>query len=232
MRVLGLIGGTGWPSTRDYYELLNQAVQHRKGGLSGVELRLWSFDFQRLLEQTEGNATALTIAFTEAGKVLQAAGAEVLAISSATGHLFVHQLRNGAIPLVGLPGACALVLSELMVKRVLIIGTKMAIHGGVFDPAFEANSIEVVRLSLDLQEALDSAIFDELERAMPSEKCAFVIKAIDEFCQLHTIEHVLLGCTELRPKLFIDAQFNPTITLHDSTTIHVNQIVDFLLTSS
>jgi aspartate racemase len=230
MRVLGLIGGTGWPSTRDYYELLNQTAQRRKGGLSGVELRLWSFDFQKLLDQTGGDAATLTIAFANAAKALEVAGAQVIALSSATGHLFADQLKDERIPFVSLPIACAQQLAFLQVKRVLILGTKMAIEGGVFNQSFESMDITIAPLPKDLQVALDLAIFDELEHAAPSTKCAYAIQEINAFCKLHSIEHVLLGCTELRPQLFINAKLDSTITLHDSTEIHVNRIVEFLET--
>jgi aspartate racemase len=232
MKVLGLIGGTGWPSTRDYYELLNQAVQARKGGLSGVELRLWSFDFQQLLNQSGGEAGALSAAFTAAGKALVGCGAQVLALSSATGHLFAQQLTAIGTIFVSLPEVCAQELKLRGVKRVLVLGTKLAVEGGVFDTAFKAQSIEVIKPPAPLQAALDLAIFDELERAAPAEKCARAIQQLIDFCAIHSVEHVLLGCTELRPKLFAQSSIDAPLNLHDSTAIHVKQLIEILDTAT
>jgi aspartate racemase len=228
MKVLGLIGGTGWPSTRDYYELLNQTMQQRKGGLSGVELRLWSFDFQHLLEQTNGDPIALAAAFTKAGEALIGCGAQVLALSSATGHLYADDLQKFPIPFVSLSYGCAQELARLKVDRVLILGTQRAINGGVFDAPLTAVGIEIIAPPVLLQEALDIAIFEELELAAPAEKFALAIRNISAFCKLHSVKHVLLGCTELRPHQFSNADFDSSINFHDSTKIHVKQLVEFL----
>jgi aspartate racemase len=228
MKVLGLIGGTGWPSTRDYYELLNQAVQSRKGGLSGVDLRLWSFDFQQLLDQSGGDVSALSAAFTAAGRALIGCGAQVLALSSATGHLFAQQLTELGVSFVSLPEGCAQALQRREVNRVLVLGTKLAVEGGVFDAAFEAQGIELIKPPAPLQAALDLAIFDELERAAPAEKSARAIQQVLEFCALHSVEHVLLGCTELRPRLFNHSGLDASIHLHDSTAIHVERLIEVL----
>ena len=38
MKTIGLIGGMSWQSTRTYYELLNEMVAARLGGLHSAEI--------------------------------------------------------------------------------------------------------------------------------------------------------------------------------------------------
>lgn len=38
MRTLGLIGGTSWVSTLDYYRIINQSVNEKLGGLNSAKL--------------------------------------------------------------------------------------------------------------------------------------------------------------------------------------------------
>ena len=40
MKCIGLIGGTSWPSTIEYYRLLNQLVNERLGGFHSAKLLL------------------------------------------------------------------------------------------------------------------------------------------------------------------------------------------------
>lgn len=38
MRTLGLIGGTSWVCTLDYYRIINQSVNEKLGGLNSAKL--------------------------------------------------------------------------------------------------------------------------------------------------------------------------------------------------
>ncbi len=45
MRTIGLIGGTTWLSTIDYYRVINQEVNRQLGDLHSAKLLLYSIDF-------------------------------------------------------------------------------------------------------------------------------------------------------------------------------------------
>jgi len=44
MKTIGLIGGTSWLSTIDYYRIINQEVNLQLGGLHSAKLLLYSVD--------------------------------------------------------------------------------------------------------------------------------------------------------------------------------------------
>lgn len=46
MKTLGLIGGTGWVSTVDYYRIINKETNARLGGLSSAKMILYSVNQQ------------------------------------------------------------------------------------------------------------------------------------------------------------------------------------------
>jgi len=48
MKTIGLLGGMSWQSTRSYYELLNEMVAERLGGLHSAEILMRSVDFASL----------------------------------------------------------------------------------------------------------------------------------------------------------------------------------------
>ena len=46
MKTIGLIGGTTWLSTIDYYRTINQEVNRQLGDLHSAKLLLYSIDFE------------------------------------------------------------------------------------------------------------------------------------------------------------------------------------------
>ena len=48
MKTIGMIGGTGWPSTLEYYRIINQETNRRLGGLSSAKIILTSFNYAEI----------------------------------------------------------------------------------------------------------------------------------------------------------------------------------------
>ncbi len=64
MKTIGLIGGMSWESTVTYYQIINQTIQERLGGLHSAKLLLYSVDFAVIEKyQTKG-------AWDESAKIL------------------------------------------------------------------------------------------------------------------------------------------------------------------
>ncbi|MDQ5911388.1 MAG: aspartate racemase [Pseudomonadota bacterium] len=51
MKTLGLIGGMSWESTALYYQIINETVRDRLGGLHSARLLLYSVDFHDIERQ-------------------------------------------------------------------------------------------------------------------------------------------------------------------------------------
>lgn len=48
MKLIGLLGGTSWPSTIEYYRLLNQLAASRLGGYHSAKILLKSLDYHTI----------------------------------------------------------------------------------------------------------------------------------------------------------------------------------------
>lgn len=232
MKTVGLIGGTGWPATRDYYSLLNQLTQARLGRLHGLALRVWSFDFQALLDSGEAAPDAMHAAFGEAALGLQRAGAQVLALASNTGHLFLRDvlspLQQGP-SLVHIAVACAQAMARAGVQRAGVLATRRALDGGVFDDAFGRAGIALLPPAADVAAAVDNAIFSELEHGRAGPKTTAALTAACHAWSGQGVTQVLLGCTEIRPALFAGTPAADGLILWDSTLLHCAAIVDAAL---
>lgn len=54
MRLIGVLGGTSWPSTMLPYRLLNADVQARRGGHSSARILLYSIDYRDIKSRYDG----------------------------------------------------------------------------------------------------------------------------------------------------------------------------------
>jgi len=48
MKTIGLLGGTSWPSTIEYYRILNRLAQEKLGGYHSANLLLYSIDYHEI----------------------------------------------------------------------------------------------------------------------------------------------------------------------------------------
>ncbi len=70
MKTIGLIGGISWESSAHYYQIINQAVQQRLGGVHSAECLLYSVDFAQIEAlQRAGDWEALANIMADAGRM-------------------------------------------------------------------------------------------------------------------------------------------------------------------
>ena len=50
MKTIGLIGGMSWESTVTYYQIINETIREKLGGLHSAKIILYSVDFAEIEE--------------------------------------------------------------------------------------------------------------------------------------------------------------------------------------
>jgi len=59
MRTIGILGGMSWESTAKYYQIINNVVYERLGGLNSARMIIYSFNFDQISKlQKKGSWTA------------------------------------------------------------------------------------------------------------------------------------------------------------------------------
>jgi aspartate/glutamate racemase len=48
MKTIGLFGGMSWPSTIEYYRILNELAQEKLGGFHSAKILLYSIDYHEI----------------------------------------------------------------------------------------------------------------------------------------------------------------------------------------
>lgn len=228
MRRIGLLGGTSWESTIDYYRLLNVGVRDRLGGSHSADLLLRSVDFAEIeARQAVDDWTSLGRRYAREASSLVAAGAEVLAICANTMHLVYDDVARAGAQAVHLVDAVADVAHAAGHSSVGLLGTRYTMSSPDLYPArMAARGVDVV-----VPEPADAAevhriIFAELVQGVVTDESRDVLEGVVARLVDRGVQAVVLGCTELGMILAPD---RAPVPLLDSLAIHVEAILDAAL---
>lgn len=228
MKTLGLIGGTTWVSTVDYYRLINQMVSQRLGGLNSAKLLLYSVNFEefRPPDTVEG-WESVTQRVIGIARTLEQGGAEGLVLCANTLHKIADRLQEKiGIPIIHIAEATAAEIGKKKLHKVALLGTKFTMQEPFYHDKLRAQGIETLVPEQNDRLYIHDAILDEmaLEIFKPETKARF-LEIITQL-QQRGAQAIVLGCTEI-PILVKPA--DTSAPLFDTTHIHAQAAVDFVL---
>jgi aspartate racemase len=131
---IGLIGGIGPAATEFYYRHLSRAHANAKRAL---DLTLVNADAGELIGHLRADARdAQAAAFMRLTRRLQAAGAEIVVVTSIAGHFCIGEFEAiSPLPVLSIIPAVRAKLERLGLSRVGLIGTRVAmasrLYGGL-----------------------------------------------------------------------------------------------------
>ncbi len=125
MNVLGLIGGTSWHSTIDYYRYINESVNDHYGNNTNPPLLVYTMDQAQVHKyQVEDNWDGIADLLVEGGKRLQNAGAEKLMFCANTPHKVYDQVESQLnVPIIHIADATAETIIKRGLEKVAFLGT-------------------------------------------------------------------------------------------------------------
>lgn len=230
MRTLGLIGGTSWHSTVEYYRYINQAVNDYFGNNTNPPLIIYNLDQRQVHDlQLQGHWVKIADIYANAAIKLRAAGAQAVLFAANTPYrVYPEVSRRGGIPILHIADATGLAIQRAHLAKVGLIGTKYTMEDG-FIPQWlnEHYGIEVlvptspmVRSELHriIQKELAMGVFKKASKR-------YVLDQIEDLRQ-HEAQGIVLGCTEFT---LIIKQADVQIPVFDTTRLHAQMAVDFIL---
>jgi aspartate racemase len=228
MKLLGLIGGTSWVSTIDYYRLINLGVNEKLGGLNFAECIIHSFNYADIKINNDANDWDATLKMmTTAGQNLKNSGAKAIVLCANTMHLIADELeQNIQLPVIHIATATANAIKAGGFKKVGLLGTRFTMEQAFFRDKLNEKNIEVIIPGDEERNFIHYSIFEELGRGiMKPETKSFYIDVIHKLAG-QGAEGIILGCTEI-PLLISSDDVN--IPLFDTTQIHSKAAVEFAL---
>jgi aspartate racemase len=227
MKKVGLVGGVSWVSTMDYYKFINEGINSQLGGLNFAECIIYSLNFGAVQDKTWPHAYELLLNACES---LKRSGIEAIALCANTAHMFADELQESVqLPLIHIGTETALEIRKKSLKKVGLLGTKFTMEMDFYRKSLEKMELEVlVPQNQDTRDYVQHTVLEELGRGVlnPETKANYITIA-NELIE-RGAEGIILGCTEI-PLLLTQNDFN--IPLFDTTKIHSQAIVDFMLSS-
>ncbi|MCC7159588.1 MAG: aspartate/glutamate racemase family protein [Ignavibacteria bacterium] len=228
MKTIGLIGGTSWLSTADYYRLLNQKIGEKLGRLNSAKIILHSVNFEEFKKKVdEDNTKWLSDAFCDIARKIEAAGAGCLALCANTPHKYAPDIENSIrIPLIHIAEAVASVIASKGITKVALLGTRITMTEDFFKDKLKEKGIETIIPQVDEMDFIHRTIFEELGLNIFKESTRGRYIEIIKRLQSQGAEVVILGCSEI--PLLIKQNDSP-IPVFDTTEVHADAIVKFAL---
>lgn len=228
MKTIGLIGGTTWLSTIEYYRIINETVKEKLGGAHSAHCILYSVDFDEFVVQREGKWDEIACSFIDIAKRLEQSGADFLIICANTMHKIADEIQKSVnIPILHIADVTAEKIVERGLKKVGLLGTKYTMEEEFYKRRLkERFNIETIIPETKEREIIHNIILDELthEIIKRSSKQKY-IKIINNLVYKGA-EGIILGCTEI-PLLIKENDVNTHI--FDTTAIHAKAAVEFAL---
>lgn len=218
MKTIGLIGGTSWTSTIEYYRYINEETARRLGGLHSAKLILASIDFAELEAAMHANdwAGAATI-IKHAARQLHAAGVDGILLCSNLIHKLYDEVQACVpVPLLHIGDALAAEIVARNFKTAALLGTKPTMAEAFYRVRIEEKSGAGILIpSPEEMDFIDTAIFERMCRNIYTDEDRENISGIIEGLKKRGAQCVLLSCTEL-PVLLTEAP----LPLLNSTRLH------------
>jgi aspartate racemase len=230
MKTLGIIGGIAPESTIDYYRQTIARYRERTGTSGYPSIMINSIDLNRLLELVVvGHLDELTnYLAAELGRLI-AAGADFALLAANTPHIVFEQVRaRCSIPLLSIVEAACEAARSMGCRRVGLLGTRFTMEAGFYPEVFAAQGIEVILPQADEREFVHSRYVGELVYGVYRQETRHgVLEILERMRERDRVDAAILGGTEL-PFLFRDGP-TPAVPLLDTTRIHVERAVEYLL---
>lgn len=222
MKTIGLIGGMSWESTITYYQIINETVREKLGGLHSAKLLLCSVDFAEIETcQAKGAWDRSADILADAAKRLEKAGADFIVICTNTMHKIAPQIqRQIRIPILHIADATADVLNRNRIKKVALLGTKYTLTQDFYKEKLVSAGIEIMIPDTADIDLVNHVIYDELCLGIISDESRKQYIRIIEGLKSNGAEGVILGCTEIG--LLIHQQ-DSSLPVFDTTQIHARK---------
>jgi aspartate racemase len=228
MKTIGLIGGTGWVSTLEYYRLINEETNKLLGGHNAAHCILYSFNYADINECNIRDDHEGVYRFVlDAAIKLKNAKADCLMLCANTMHQYVDRLiQEVKLPIIHTADATALEIKRLGLSTIGLLGTKFTMEMDFYKKRLGDAGIKSLVPEKSERLFIHNTIMDELLKEIfkPESKKRF-LDIINDLEQKGA-QGIVLGCTEI-PLLL--KQEDTSLPVFNTLKIHAKAAVDFAI---
>ena len=178
MKKIGIVGGTAWLSTVDYYTAICRmseqfhAAQNRKGPLPTPEMSIESLDLKKAVsyigtQEDEGSWRLFDAYHRDALRRLEANGVDVAIMASNTPHHRFEAITRGiGIPVISIFEAVAKECARIGIERLLIVGTALTMDARTMCEVFATYGVDAFTPRTDEEKASVIAVIADVQCGM------------------------------------------------------------------
>jgi aspartate racemase len=220
MKKIGLVGGTSWTSTVDYYKFINEEVNKQLGGLNYAECILYSVNFNDFHACNSAHDwDGAYRLFKKVTNKLCAAGAEMILLCANTAHINADRLAAELlVPLIDIRTETAKVVLAKNIQKVGLLGTVYTMQLDFYKDKLQHHGIDTVipQSAADVSYIEETLLYELGKGIIKEETKKQYLRIIDELID-QGAEGIILGCTEI--PLLIE-QEDVSVPVFNTTEIH------------
>ena len=223
-----MIGGAGWPSTLEYYRIINQETNRQLGRLNSAKIILSSFNYGEIDElNKKDDHDGVYKLVLDAALKLKNASVDFLIICANTMNQYVDSIeKETGLPVVHIADATAEEIKSKRLSKIGLLGTRFTMEMDFYKKRFSQFGIESIIPDKPDRDFIHNSIMDELlKEVFKDETKNKFLKIIDDL-QYKGAEGIVLGCTEI-PLLI--KQKDVSIPVFNTLENHAKAAVRFAL---
>lgn len=228
MKTIGLIGGTGWISTVEYYHIINKETGKRLGGHNAARCLLYSFNYADINEcNIRDDHEGVYKLVLDAAFRLKIAGADFIVLCANTLHQYVEQLDDEVkLPIVHIADATAAEIKRKNISTIGLLGTKFTMEMDFYTKRLSDAGINSIIPEKSERLFIHSVIMNELLKEEYRQESKKKFLEIINDLEQKGAEGIVLGCTEI--PLLIKQQ-DTHLPVFNTLEIHAKAAVDFAI---
>jgi len=229
MKTIGLIGGMSWESSLLYYQIINETVKARLGGLHSAQCLMWSFDFAEIEAlQAAGDWEQAAQRMIDAAKRLQNGGADGLVLCTNTMHKLAPNVQAAVdLPLLHIADATAQKIREAGSQTIGLLGTRYTMEQDFYKGRLiEQFGLNVLTPDPTGIQIVHDIIYHELVLGVVKDDSRQAYLRVMDGLAQQGAEGIILGCTEIT--LLVKPE-HTALPLFDTTYLHAVAAVDWAL---
>lgn len=227
MKRIGIIGGLGPEPTVEYYKIITGYFSERREGYPRIILYSMDVDELRVLFEEEKYGAIVDV-LSEGINAIHRAGADFGLMAANTPHIVFDDLVSlSPIPLLSIVTATLGEIEERGIRRVGLLGTAFTMKSDLFQRELGPAGIEVYVPDDKERDYVHRKIYMELSVGrFRDETRAGLLDIVKKMIERHSIEGLILGCTEL-PLILEKDEFG--IPFFDTTRIHAERAIAYCM---
>jgi aspartate racemase len=229
VKTIGLLGGMSWESSILYYQIINETVRERLGGLHSAQSLMYSFDFAEIEAlQMADDWDGATHRMIHAARQVERGGADCLVICTNTMHKMADDVQNAIdIPLIHIADATAQAIKAQGMTSIGLLGTRFTMEQDFYRGRLEtAHELGVLVPDDEGRALVHNIIYDELVVGDIRDISRTQYQTVIDVLVGEGAQGVILGCTEIG--LLIKPEHSP-VPVFDTTYLHAVAAVEWAL---